>query len=62
MHSNGLVHRDLKLDNILLDADGNVKISDFGFSAPANGRIRDLQGNLTTYCGTQGYAAPEIVE
>jgi serine/threonine protein kinase len=53
------VHRDLKLENVLLSADYKIKICDFGFSGPINGRqIGD--DYLTTKLGTYRYMAPEI--
>mmetsp|Transcript_65793 Transcript_65793/g.91058 ORF Transcript_65793/g.91058 Transcript_65793/m.91058 type:complete len:170 (+) Transcript_65793:306-815(+) len=58
MHKAGCVHRDLKLENLMLDKDFALKIADFGFSAPTNGR--DNKGFLTTYCGTKAYMAPEL--
>ena len=52
-HSRGIAHRDLKLENILLGADGNVRLADFGWSA------KDTQ-RRTTLCGTLDYLAPEL--
>jgi len=56
LHANGIVHRDIKLDNILLDGKGNVKIGDFGVS-------KKITQNelLFEQCGTPAYIAPEIV-
>lgn len=57
-HKNGVAHRDLKPQNLLLDADGNLKVSDFGLSALPE----QLQnGLLHTACGTPAYTAPEIL-
>ncbi|KAM9506366.1 NUAK family SNF1-like kinase 1 [Salvelinus alpinus] len=56
-HTNGVVHRDLKLENILLDQDLNVKLADFGLS---NHFKND--NLLQTYCGSPLYASPEIVK
>jgi serine/threonine protein kinase len=49
-HSNGVTHRDLKPDNLLLDRNYVLKIADFGYSAPFLGR--DGKGILKTNCGT----------
>jgi 5'-AMP-activated protein kinase catalytic alpha subunit len=57
-HSQGLSHRDLKPENIMLDGDFNIKIADFGFAAPVEGRTGT--GYLHTYLGTKNYMAPEI--
>jgi serine/threonine protein kinase len=55
-HAKGIVHRDIKLDNILLDSNKNVKIVDFGFSVPF-----EQDQLLKKACGSPSYAAPEIV-
>jgi len=64
-HNNGVCHRDLKPENLLLDTDGNLKISDFGFSTLNIGDA-DGDGNtraelLHTTCGTPNYVAPEVL-
>ncbi|CAN0853470.1 CBL-interacting serine/threonine-protein kinase 20 [Linum grandiflorum] len=58
-HSRGVYHRDLKPENLLLDEQGNLKVSDFGLSA-----IRDDDPTrlLHTTCGTPAYVAPEVVD
>ncbi|XP_027349782.1 CBL-interacting serine/threonine-protein kinase 14-like [Abrus precatorius] len=58
-HSRGVFHRDLKLDNLLMDENGNLKVSDFGLSAVTD-QIRP-DGLLHTVCGTPTYVAPEIL-
>lgn len=55
-HSKNILHRDIKLDNILLDASGTVKICDFGVS-----KIVKRGEIMTEQCGTPAYIAPEIL-
>ncbi|XP_062143799.1 CBL-interacting serine/threonine-protein kinase 1-like isoform X2 [Alnus glutinosa] len=58
-HTKGVFHRDLKLENVLVDAKGNIKISDFGLSALPQHFRGD--GLLHTTCGSPNYVAPEIL-
>ncbi|KAL8525836.1 hypothetical protein ACS0TY_015176 [Phlomoides rotata] len=58
-HSQGVYHRDLKPENLLLDENGDLKVSDFGLSALAD-HVRG-DGLLHTLCGTPAYVAPEIL-
>ena len=58
VHEQGYAHRDLKLENILLDKNYSVKLIDFGFASKLAGR--DESGLMKTCCGTPNYMAPEI--
>lgn len=57
MHENDIIYRDLKPENVLLDAEGHIKITDFGLSK------QGVPGNNNTYsfCGTPEYIAPEVI-
>ncbi|KAE9598922.1 hypothetical protein Lal_00022336 [Lupinus albus] len=59
-HSKGVFHRDLKPENVLLDENGDLKISDFGLSALLESR--KIDGLLHTTCGTPAYVAPEVIK
>eukprot|EP00833_Pecoramyces_ruminatium_P006909 jgi/Orpsp1_1/1180941/evm.model.c7180000075187.2 len=56
-HKKRVIHRDLKAENLLLDANNNIKIADFGFS-----NVFDPYDKLDTFCGSPPYAAPELFQ
>lgn len=58
LHENGIVHRDIKTENILITADNNAKLIDFGM---ANFCKEEKKMMLNTFCGSPCYLSPEIL-
>ena len=68
MHARNVIHRDLKMGNLFLDSEMNIKIGDFGLAAvlvsqdEVQGLFEAAKHRRTTLCGTPNYIAPEILE
>ncbi|KOO22287.1 hypothetical protein Ctob_005716 [Chrysochromulina tobinii] len=61
MHKHGTLHRNLKSSSILIDAEGDVRLADFGFSTSLY-RGGELRSKATTFVGSHGWMAPEVLE
>lgn len=58
LHKEGVVYRDVKPENILIDSEGHVRLTDFGLS---KGGLEQSNGHTESFCGTTEYLAPEII-
>ena len=58
LHSKGVIYRDIKPENILLDINGHIRIADFGLSKPK----KKLESPSHSFCGSPEYMAPEMLQ
>ncbi|XP_026816025.1 testis-specific serine/threonine-protein kinase 3-like [Rhopalosiphum maidis] len=61
-HKKGVVHRDIKCENLLMDTNYNIKLSDFGFARNNMIKKNGQMKTSSTFCGSYAYASPEILK
>ncbi|CAH1732095.1 testis-specific serine/threonine-protein kinase 4-like [Aphis gossypii] len=61
-HKKGVVHRDIKCENLLMDTNYNIKLSDFGFARNNMIKKNGQMKTSNTFCGSYAYASPEILK